>query len=259
MLRRDFLKTGIAAGAAGATGQALAQSASPAREYYQLRRYSLTSGAGAKVCAEYFAHSLIPALNRMGVPRVGAFSLDFGPETPTVYLLIPGPDLTQLVDLHAALQKDETFMKTAAPFWSAPSAAPVYQRVESQLLRSFAGWPKLTPPPTGKRIFQLRTYESPSDAAHVRKIEMFHSGEFEVFARSGAKQVFYGDTLIGPRTPNLTYMLSFADYAELDAVWTRFRSDPQWKKLSAEPRFSAEPIVTNISNLVLRPTDYSQI
>ena len=69
----------------------------------------------------------------------------------------------------------------------------------------------------GKRIFQLRTYESPSNGEHVRKVEMFHSGEFEIFLRAGFHPVFFGDTLIGGRMPNLTYMLSFADQAELEA------------------------------------------
>ena len=59
--------------------------------------------------------------------------------------------------------------------------------------------------------------------------------------------------------PNLTYMLSFADMAELDAKWDVFRNDPDWKKLSADPRFAFEPIVTNITNLILSPLEASQI
>ena len=37
------------------------------------------------------------------------------------------------------------------------------------------------------------------------------------------------------------------------------RSDPEWKKLSADPRYSFEAIVSNIDNLVLSPLPYSQI
>jgi hypothetical protein len=71
--------------------------------------------------------------------------------------------------------------------------------------------------------------------------------------------VFFADTLVGPRTPNLTYMLSFADIDELNAGWARFSADPEWKKLSALPRYSYEAIVSNISNLVLSPLSASQI
>ena len=104
-------------------------------------------------------------------------------------------------------------MKAAEPFWNAPATAPAFLRMESSLLAAFEGWPRLTPPAAtatkSKRIFQLRTYESPSDAAHVRKVEMFHKGEFEIFQKAGCHPVFFSDTLIGSRLPSLTYMLSF--------------------------------------------------
>jgi hypothetical protein len=135
--------------------------------------------------------------------------------------------------------------------------------MDSSLLIAFAGHPKLTPPPSaaqhGKRVFQLRTYEGPSDADHVRKVEMFHHGEFEIFQKAGFDQVFYGDTLIGPRMPNLTYMLSFPELSDLTDKWKRFSSDPDWKKLSSDPRYAFEQIVSNISNLLLSPAPYSQI
>jgi hypothetical protein len=141
--------------------------------------------------------------------------------------------------------------------------APAFQRVETSLLAAFEGWPKLTAPAAAatkaKRIFQLRTYESPSDGEHVRKVEMFHSGEFEIFSNAGFHPVFFGDTLIGSRMPNLTYMLSFGDLTELDAKWDVFRNDPAWKKLSSNPRYAFDSIVSNITNLILGPLDCSQI
>jgi hypothetical protein len=93
----------------------------------------------------------------------------------------------------------------------------------------------------------------------VRKVEMFHSGEMEIFKNAGFHPVFFGDTLIGARMPNLTYMLSFAEQAELEAKWGGFRNDPAWKKLSASPRFAYDQIVTNITNLYLSPLGCSQI
>jgi hypothetical protein len=179
------------------------------------------------------------------------------------YLLIPGASVQGLVELDLRLAEDEAFMKAAEPFWTATAAAPAFQRIESSLMVAFTGWPKITPPASaaakGKRIFQLRTYESPSNGDHVRKVEMFHSGEFEIFLKAGFHPVFFGDTLIGSRTPNLTYMLSFADQAELEAKWNLFRDDPNWKKLSASPRFASDQLVTNITNLILSPLSCSQI
>ena len=233
-----------------------------ARSFYQLRRYHLTNGPQPALAEAFFTKALIPALNRLGLSPIGAFRLDVGPETPSFYLLIPGPSAEALVTVDLHLAKDDQFLAAAQPFWAAPATAPPFVRVESSLMIAFEGWPKLTPPKqgtTGKRIFQLRTYESPSPAAHVRKVEMFHNGEFEIFAKSGFGQVFYGDTLIGPHLPNLTYLLAFNDQADLDACWTRFRNDPAWAKLSHDPRYSYEESVSNITNLSLTPLACSQI
>jgi hypothetical protein len=260
MERRQFLAASIATSALAAAGQGQAASS---REYYQMRRYSLKSGPQSKGMESYFGDALIPALARMGMGPIGAFKVDVGPETPVFYLLIPGSRVEALVELDLRLAQDEGFLKIAEPVWNATAAAPAFQRVEISLLAAFEGWPKLTPPASaatkGKRIFQLRTYESPSDGEHVRKVEMFHSGEFEIFQKAGCNPVFFSETLIGARMPNLTYMLSFVDQAALEAGWELFRNDPAWKKLSASPRYAYDQIVTNVTNLYLSPLGCSQI
>jgi hypothetical protein len=263
--RRHFLTSSLAAAAVALTpGDSLAQApSSKAREYYELRKYEQRSGPQTKLLQSYLADALIPALNRLGFSPIGVFDLDIGPETPTVYLLIPSSTVESLVTAELQLAKDEEFMKAAAPFWNAPASAPAFARIESSLMIAFEGWPKLVVPPVtaqhGKRVFQLRTYESPTQQDHIRKVEMFHNGEFEIFQRAGFWQVFFGDTLIGPRLPQLTYMVSYPDISEIDVKWDAFRNDPQWKKLSSQPRYSSESIVDAISNLVLRPASFSQI
>jgi hypothetical protein len=182
---------------------------------------------------------------------------------PAFYLLIPSSSVEALAEMELHLARDSAFLKTAKPFWNAPATAPAFLRVESSLLKAFEGWPRLTPPATstakGKRIFQLRTYESPSNGDHVRKVEMFQDGEFQIFRNANFHPVFYGDTLIGQRMPSLTYMVSFANMEEMNAKWNAFNSDPAWKKLSATPRYGFEEIVSNVSNLILSPLTVSQI
>ena len=262
MERRAFLASSLAASALGISTRATAEASGP-REHYLLRRYQLQSGPQTKLTESYFTDALIPALARLGLGPVGAFRIDIGPETPAFYLLVPGSQLETLATLDLKLASDTAFLKAADPYWSATALAPAYQRIESWLLQSFAGWPKVTPPASaatkGKRIFQLRTYESPSEGDHVRKVEMFHSGEFDIFLKSGFHPVFFGDGLIGSRMPSLTYMLSFADTAELEACWDKFRADADWKKLSTSPRYASDQLVTNITNLTLSPLACSQI
>lgn len=265
--RRQFLNATAAMSALTLAGKSQAQSpaavtVSGPREYYQIRRYHLQSGPQTALCQDYFAKALIPALNRRGMTRIGAFRLHFGPQTPMNLLVIPSTSLEDLVKIELNLASDETFLKAAEPFWNAPAVAAPFNRIESELLLAFEGWPKLQPPavPYNKdRIYQLRIYESPTDRDHVRKVEMFHSGEFKIFQRTNCNPVFFADSLIGSRMPSLSYMLSFPDLPALTKGWDDFFSDPDWKKLAASERFRFEPIVSNISDLIFNPMACSQV
>ena len=264
MQRRRFLSSSIGASALAVSGSDfLPAQPTTAREFYELRCYKMQQGEQSKIAHKYFAEALIPALNRQGMKTIGVFDLYLGPETPSLYVLIPSQSLETLLTSEIRLAHDDEYLKAAEPFDAAPAKEPAFARVESSLMIAFEGYPKLTVPPAtannGARVFQLRTYESPSQRDHRRKVEMFNSGEFDIFAKAGFWNVFFGDTLIGPRLPNLTYMLSFPDLAELDAKWKAFTTNPDWKKLSSEQRFTFESIVSNITNYILRPTSYSQI
>ena len=261
MDRRKFLSASLAASAATlATAQeAKTEIKSTHRQFYLLRRYTMQSGPQTALTEKYLSEALIPALTRRNRGPVGAFRLEVGPETPSFYVLIPdySPGVTMIEEDLAA---DADYLKAAEPFLAAPAASPAFLRVDSSLLVAFRGWPSITPPAkSAKRVFQLRTYESPSFHAHEVKVRMFHSGEFEIFKAAGFSPVFFGDTLVGPRMPNLTYMLASDDAAQLDDHWNTFRNDPNWKKLSADPRFVYEAIVSNITNLYLSPLSASQI
>lgn len=262
--RRRFLTSALVAGAA-ALPEALqsqeTKSAAGSLEYYVLRHYHLTSGPQRKLTDSYLKDALMPALNRLGISPVGVFGLEIGPGSPSLYVLLPGTSLETLVTADLRLAHDDEYNKAGADFLNAPAKDPAYVRVESSLMRAFEGKPKLAKPPASPkdRVFELRTYESPTDQDHRRKVEMFHSGEFDIFQKTGFWQIFYGDTLVGPNQPNLTYMLGFANIGERAEKWNAFRNDAQWKKLSASQRFSFESIVSNITNLILSPTPYSQI
>jgi hypothetical protein len=261
--RRKFLSASLAASATALTSPVIAQpAAAQSREFYLLRRYFLQSGPQNGLAEHFIADALIPALARRSMGPVGAFSVNIGPETPTLCVIIPSRSVEDLATLDLALAKDTDFLKAAEPFWSAPATAPAFVRTDSTLLAVFEGWPRITPPPQtagSKRVYQLRTYESPSYRDHVRKVEMFHSGEFDLFKAAGFHNVFFGDTLVGTRTPSLTYMLSFNDLTELNAHWAAFGNNPEWKKLSADPKYAFESIVSNITNLILNPLSCSQV
>ncbi len=109
------------------------------------------------------------------------------------------------------------------------------------------------------RIFELRTYESHSYKANQQKIEKFNTAEIAIFRRTGLQPVFFGQTMIGSRLPNLTYMLLHEDMAAHDRAWAAFGADPEWQKVRNAPGSKDSDIVSSISNLFLKPAAYSQI
>lgn len=263
MQRRRFLATSLAASAGALTQAPGQQPASGARLFYELRRYSLITGPQMpKLTEAYLENALIPAANRLGIKPIGAFRLDYGPETPAIYLLLPHNSVDTLVNMRSRLQEDEAYQQASAPFRTVAADRPAFARIDSQLLHAFDSFPSLHLPSAGKgtRLFQMRTYENPTPKTHDLKVEMFgKGGELEIFHNSGFEPVFFGESLIGPRQPNLTYMLTFKDLTDLTAKWDRFRVDPAWKKLSTGERYGSEALVSNITNLVLTPTPYSQV
>lgn len=212
---------------------------------------------------DFLRDALVPALNRMGISPVGVFNMTIGAQSPSIYVLMPHASVETLAMIEINLAKDEEYMKTGASFLNTPANAPAFGRMESILMQSFEKTPKLVVPAAtaakGPRVFELRTYESATDQDHKRKVEMMQSGEGEIFAKFGFEQVFYGDTLIGPRLPNLTYMLCFESLADREKKWASFSGAADWKAYSSQPKYAFEAIVSNITNIILTPAPYSQI
>ena len=269
MRRRRFLASSLAASAlAGVIPSADASTigAAPAdagREYYELRKYHLRRGPQQQTIDDFFRDAAIPAMNHLGIKPVGVFTSSIGPGSPAIYVVAPYPSIESAVTIHDRVTADPEYMKAGAPYMNAPPTAPSYMRMETFLLAAFAGMPKLEVPPGAAdnqpRIFELRTYESHSRKAGRTKIAMFNRAEIAIFRRTGLRPVFFGETIVGSGMPSLTYMLTFANMEERTRAWAAFVADPEWKTLSTTPGFTDPEIVSNISNVILSPTAYSQI
>ncbi len=258
MNRRRFLASSLAMSALGA--RAGAQSSDkPMPEFYELRQYHLRVTMRQRF-SDHLKDEALPAYNRAGISPVGVFTVGFGPDNPTFWVLIPHRTMLSVHEIDAKLQADQQY-KT--PFLRLPSTDPGYVRIDSQLMAAFEGIPKLEKP-TGalagpSRIFELRTYESHNKAAHRKKVEMFNQGEIDIFRRTGLTPVFFGSNIIGPRLPSLTYMLVFEDMAARERNWPQFVNHPDWKKLVGTPGYADAEIVSNTHSFILRPTPYSQV
>ena len=268
MKRREFLKSSLAATSVAGLASALETSAAEkgehdSREYYELRLYHLRRGPKQKLFDDFYREAALPAMNRAGIGPIGVFNVAYGPDNPTMHVLMPHKTIESFGSALDRVRSDTEYQKAGAEFINAPATDPSYVRVESSLLVAIEGLPKMEVPPATAgnkpRIFELRTYESHSKKANRKKIEMFNNGEIAIFRRAGLQPVFFGETLIGTKMPNLTYMLVFENVAAREKNWSAFASDPDWKKLSGTPGYTDAEIVTNISNVFLRPTVYSQI
>lgn len=268
MKRRDFVKSSIAMTSAAAVSSSVLVNAAESsknanREFYELRLYHLRRGPMQKRFDDFYREAAIPAMNRAGIAPVGVFSVMAGPDSPTMYVLLPHRSIETFATALDRVRADADYQKAGAEFINVSPTDPSYIRVESCLLIAFESIPKLEVPAATAaqkpRIFELRTYESHSKKANKKKVEMFNKGEIAIFRRTGLTPVFFGETLIGTKMPNLTYLLVFDDMIAREKSWDTFRADSEWKKLSSTPGYTDPEIVTNISNVLLRPTPYSQI
>ena len=211
--------------------------------------------------ADYLEAGLGPALERAGSKLAGVFSNVIGPDGPYYVSIGEFSSLAAMQEALIKVASDEVHRKELQKLSAGPGLP--FVRVESSLLRSFDGMPEVAIPDAAEkrlpRIFELRTYESQSFLTLIGKIGMFNTGEMGIFQRLGMRPVFFGETLIGPRQPNLMYMLSYDDLAARDKLWHDFATDPEWRKLSARPELKDSEIVANISNVILRPLTFSLI
>ncbi len=232
-------------------------------QFYELRRYHLRRGPQQKRFEDFLREAAVPAFRRAGIGPIGVFQIAYGPDSPSIYVLLTAPTAAALLEMDEKLFADAEFKKAGADVLNAPPSDPAYVRAESSLMKSFEAIPRIEIPTAAKekkpRLFELRTYESHSRRANKKKIEMFNQGEIAIFRRAGLQPVFFGETLIGAKLPNLTYMLVFDNMAAREKNWAAFASDPEWKKLSATPGYTDPEIVTNISNIFLRPLPFSEI
>ncbi len=238
-------------------------SASPARQmYYEIRMYRLNSTSQTEATDKFLKNAFIPALHRAGINTVGVFK---PVETDTafgkfIYVFIPYKTIDQYIKLSSALENDQAYLLQGKEFLDAPYNNPHFVRYESIFMKAFSHMPKFRIPsfatPKSERIYELRSYESATEAKALKKIQMFNEGgEIGIFENIGANAVFYGQVLFGSLKPRLMYMTTYADMKSHDERWTAFRNHPDWKALSSKEEYAHATSKTK--PYLLHPTDYS--
>jgi hypothetical protein len=240
-----------------------ATAAESSNHFLEIRQWRLhnTTEEQPKRLAEYLEIGYGPALGRSGAKLAGALSNFIGADGPYYLTIAEFNSWAAMGESLNAMRSDKAHESELQKL-SAGQGLP-FVRVESSLLRCFDAMPAVladsSAPPASPRIFELRTYESQTFATLPRKVGMFNHGEMQIFQRLGMRPVFFGETIVGPKQPNLMYMLSYNDWDARDRLWKEFSSDPEWKKLSGQPEMKDPQIVSNISNVILKPLAFSKL
>lgn len=244
-----------------AFAQTAPELASP--ELYEIRSYIIGEDGDAEAVQAFLREALVPALNRQGIEKVGVFTNSASDETKSkrYVVVIPFESAGQLATLNASIAGEETYQTAAKDYLvRGPKNSP-YERIESELLAAMDCWKELAVPAgttdNEDRVYELRVYESANERLGNLKVDMFNSGEVPIFLDCGIMPIFIGQAVVGPQTPNLTYLTLYPnEQARLDA-WKAFRVNADWQVLKVVPKYQGT--VSKIDKYVLVPTVFSQM
>ena len=231
------------------------------RYYYQLKIYHLKTRQQEDKLDNYLKSAYLPALHRAHITKVGVFkTLEQDTTGKRIYVLIPYTSLSELESIDARIANDKQYLSDGEAYLNAAYNEMPYERIETIILKSFPKWPAPTVPQLtankADRIYELRSYESPTEKLNINKVKMFNDGgETVLFNRLKFNAVFYAEVLAGSHQPNLMYMTTFNSKEDRDKHWDTFSNDPEWKTLVAKPEYQHN--VSKADIIFLHPADYS--
>jgi hypothetical protein len=228
--------------------------------YYQIKVYHFKNAAQQQVTENYLKDVFVPNLHKSGFKQIGVFTL-VEPDTADrrLYVLIPFKSWESMKTFESTTSNVDLSNTSNAYINAAHNNAP-YTRIETIILSAFDKMPSPAVPnlsaPKSERVYELRSYEGPTEKYYINKVKMFNVGdEVALFKRLGFNAVFYAGVIAGSRMPNLMYMTTFNSKQDREEHWKAFSNDAYWKKLSSMPEYQNN--VSKADIIFLRPAAYS--
>ena len=232
------------------------------RDYYQIQVFRLNGKVQEEKVDNFLKNAYLPALHRAGIQKVGVFKPIESDTTSgkRVYVWISFKSLDHFAKIQDVLAKDQDYQTKGIDFLGAPFNQVPFQRKESILLKAFPDAANYIIPvfktSPSERIYELRSYQSPTDNLFRKKVKMFNEGgEIKLFNSLDFNTVFNAEVISGSAMPNLMYLTAYPDMADHDAHWKVFGSHPEWKKLSSLPEY--QNTVSKAVIILMHPTEYS--
>jgi hypothetical protein len=234
----------------------------PTRDYYVIQIFHCTSSTQVTTIDKYLKNTLLPYLHKTGIAKVGVFApIDNDTAIDKrIFVWIPLQSINELEVLEQKIEQlDPMGMEPVIHLENADSSLP-YNRFEKIITRAFKLQPnyvtKSNLSKTSSRLYEYRSYESPTENTLLRKMHMFNEGgEIEMFDRLNFNPIFYSKVVAGSRMPNLIYMTSFNNMEERNERWKAFFNDPVWKKIVVDPAYLKS--VNKSETVLMSARDYA--
>lgn len=236
------------------------------KDFYQIKVFNLKTNEQLVAIDQFLKNAYLPALHRAGISKVGVFKpiTNDTASMKKIYVFIPFGSVKQWEKLSASLDEDAAYQAASKEYTDAPADHKPFERIESILLEAFPMHTRFEESglknTLTERIYELRSYESPTEHLHKTKVRMFNEGgEIALFKKLGFNAIFYARVLSGSKMPNLMYMTTFENMAEHDAHWKAFGGSPEWKALTAMPEYENKVSVSHIDAILMHPAEYSDL
>jgi len=258
MKRREFMEALGGMGMAAQTGSG--QKKEQKTKFYHLQQFFLKNGTQAGRIHDYFSKTLLPAMNKVhSGPKIILEAL-VTPHMPQVATIFGYESFEEYWTAFNTVIRDEEFRKGFTAWEKAPEAPT--EHYSSWWLKATSYSPEIeapSKPPEKPRIFELRTYHSPSNLQLEALHERFAGPEIKIFHRVGVHPILYSETVFGPHKPNLTYVTPFDDLAAREKAWAAFGADPEWIKVRKESIDKHGQISSIIQISLYRAAPYSPV
>jgi len=199
--------------------------------FYVLEQMFLKNGSQLPRIHETIGKTMLPLLNAVHTgPKIYLEAL-VAPQFAAIYGF---ESLEDMWGTHVKLAASEEFRRKSEEFESGPE--PPFEHQTNTLLLAADYSPEIVPAPASAqpRIFELRTYHSPTWRQLRALHERFAGPEIKIFGRCGIHPILYSSTIFGANMPNLTYLIPFDNLAAREKAWNAFGADPEWLKVRNE-------------------------
>jgi NIPSNAP len=235
------------------------------RDIFEIRVYKLKTAAQITETDNFLRDAYLPAMHRLGIKNIGVFkplSNDTA-DIKQIYVIVPYISLDIWRRAKQNIETDQVYVDAAKPFTDADTSHLPFVRMESTLLEAFPDQTNITPTALKSNpdaIYELRSYESPTEKLHRVKVAMFNAGgEIILFKKLDFQAIFYADVLSGSRMPNLVYMVSFPSLQSREEHWKAFGASKEWKTISTDPIYENNISVSHIDSILMHRTSYSDL